>query len=107
MLLCTTSSELQTAFFSYRITTYQFHFSVCNRLPSGVDILVDFSVQPVHGVMKSMSRDVGIAHVSSVDPGDPTSTASYNTSLNVIPPSSSMLQVRKIEYSATIVILAI
>ena len=65
---------------------------MCDKLSSGVSIMLDVTSRYVTLTMRSLSDALGIAHVASVDPSFyERDERTYNTSLNILPPSDVML----------------
>ncbi len=66
---------------------------VCSQIQGGVSVLLDMTSKFITRFLRTMSESMGIAHVSALDPSFEEDLPEYNTSVNMQPPSSLMLQV--------------
>ena len=55
-------------------------------------MLLDMTSKYITKLLRTMSESMGVAHVSALDPSFEEDSSNYNTSVNMHPPSSVMLQ---------------
>ena len=67
-------------------------FSVCEQLKRGVSLVIDLSSLYVTKAVRCVTDMLGVAHVSAVDPSFEDAYSRSNTSVNVRPPASVLLQ---------------